>query len=64
MKCTHTSQIIPTLYMAMIRAGDLGTVVSVRQHVKHLRQGLEGLLLCAELQNTSNSICPSLSFFI
>lgn len=60
MKCTHTSQIIPTLYMAMIRAGDLGTVVSV----KHLRQGLEGLLLCAELQNTSNSICPSLSFFI
>lgn len=64
MKCTHTSPVLLALHMAMVRAGNLGSVKSVRRYVKHLRQGMKDLLLCAELQNTSNSISPSLSFFI
>lgn len=54
MKCTHTSQVLLTLYMAMVRTGNLGSVKSVRWYVKHLRQGMKDLPLCAELQNTSN----------
>lgn len=64
MKCTHISQVILALHIAMIRKGDLGSVNSLRNYVQHLRQGIEDLLLHTDLQNTSSSISLSLNFFI
>lgn len=62
MKCTHTSQVIRALYNAMIRTGDLERDKSVRYYVQPLKQGIEDLLLCTDLQNARNSISLSLSF--
>lgn len=46
----------------MIRTGDLERDKSVRYYVQPLKQGIEDLLLCTDLQNARNSISLSLSF--